>query len=372
MPAFSALVDNFNDNVIGPEWGNSYGAVSEVSGRARAQCAAGTYAGFQTAKAYTLAGSSVYLQVPVAAAVNGASVEAQTAIVITPDPLAGTNLAFNINTVTGTIRCESNVGYTDGAAVSLTYDPVAHRWLRIRETGGSLFWDTSPDGSTWTNRRTLTTPAWVASAVNSLALDLFSYRDSGTANYSEFDNVNTMSNGATFVGTGTGSAQSAATAIGARTATGTAAGAATVDAAAVGLTVHVATASGSAQSDAGVVSATNEIPEVAALAAGDWDLHIEQGSTFVQTYTVTDDPGFTWAGWGARAQIRSAASPSGQLFLDLTPYLTVDGPSIRLAIPAEQTTALTHDGRWDLEVVLGVTVVRLLQGAVKVSLEVTR
>lgn len=37
---------------------------------------------------------------------------------------------------------------------SITYDSVAHKWLRIREASGTVYWDTSPDGATWTNRRT--------------------------------------------------------------------------------------------------------------------------------------------------------------------------------------------------------------------------
>ncbi|MEU5772708.1 hypothetical protein ABZ819_05305 [Streptomyces venezuelae] len=196
MPLISTLVDAFQDNIIGPEWGNSYGGVSETGGRARIPCVAGSYAGYQTAKVYTLAGSSVYLQVPVAAAAASATVEAQTVFAITPDPTQGTNLAININTVANTIRFESNVAYTDGAAVSLTYSAVTHLWLRIRETGGNILWDTSTDGSSWTNRRTLATPAWVAAATNSLALDLWSYRNNGTTNYSEFDNVNTPASSA--------------------------------------------------------------------------------------------------------------------------------------------------------------------------------
>ncbi|MYY79762.1 MULTISPECIES: hypothetical protein [unclassified Streptomyces] len=195
MPLISTLVDSFQDNIIGPEWGNSYGGVSETGGRARIPCVAGSYAGYQTAKVYTLVGSSVYLQVPVAAAAASATVEAQTVFAITPDPTQGTNLAININTVAGTIRFESNVAYTDGAAVSLTYSAVTHLWLRIRETGGNVLWDTSTDGSSWTNRRTLATPAWVASSTT-LALDLWSYRNNGTTNFAEFDNVNTPASSA--------------------------------------------------------------------------------------------------------------------------------------------------------------------------------
>lgn len=215
MALLSTLVDTFNDGVIGPDWGNSYGGVTETGGRARIPCVAGSYAGYQTAKTWTLAGSSVYLQVPLAAAVNGGTLEVQTVFsVITAT--GGTNLAFNINTATGTLRCESNVAYFDGAAVSLTYSAVTHLWLRIRETGGNVLWDTSTDGTTWTNRRTLATPAWVTSAINTCALDLWSFRNNGTTNFAEIDNVNTpVSTASTYFGsaslTADGSQTAAAT-----------------------------------------------------------------------------------------------------------------------------------------------------------------
>ncbi|MGW5197352.1 hypothetical protein [Streptomyces spiralis] len=107
------------------------------------------------------------------------------------------------------------------------------------------------------------------------------------------------------------------------------------------------------------------------MAAGEWALAIEQGATFTQTYTATD-PGFTWDGWTAQAQIRAADADHTSLLLDLTPYLTVTGPAVQLAIPADVTQTLTRNGLWDLEMINGETVVRLLQGRVTVSLEVTR
>jgi hypothetical protein len=44
------------------------------------------------------------------------------------------------------------VYYNDGnytPITSVTYDPVAHHVLRLRETGGRLFWETSSDGATF-------------------------------------------------------------------------------------------------------------------------------------------------------------------------------------------------------------------------------
>lgn len=35
-----------------------------------------------------------------------------------------------------------------------TYNATTHRFLRLRHSGSSIFWDTSSDGSSWTNRRT--------------------------------------------------------------------------------------------------------------------------------------------------------------------------------------------------------------------------
>ncbi|MFD9069174.1 hypothetical protein [Streptomyces lasiicapitis] len=195
MALIGSFQDNFNDNVIGPNWGNSYGGVSETGGKARIPCVAGVFAGYQTAKDWTLAGSSAFVQLPLAAAANGASTEAQTAFNII-QATAGTFLAININTVAGTIRFENNVGYTDGSAVSLTYNSSTHAWLRIRETGGNVLWDTSTDGSTWTNRRTLATPAWVTNSVNAVAVELLSWRNNGTTNYAEFDNFNTAASSA--------------------------------------------------------------------------------------------------------------------------------------------------------------------------------
>jgi hypothetical protein len=284
----------------------------------------------------------------------------------------GTRVGFSINKVSGVMRIVSETDYWDDDAVELTYDPVAHLFLRLREDGNNLYWDTSPDGTTWTNRRTLATPTWIDADAEACALDMSAHRDAGTADYAAFDLVNTLNNGAVYTGTATGTAQSNATAAGIRTAVGAATGTAQSAASTTGVAIYVGVATGTAQSHASIVSASDEIPEVAAVAAGDLDLVIEQGATFVQTYTVVDDPDFTWAGWSARAQIRSSASATGELYLDLTPYLTVDGASIQLAIPAAQTATLDKDGRWDLEMVMGSTVVRILQGRVIISPEVTR
>ncbi|MEU6543899.1 hypothetical protein [Streptomyces sp. NPDC046859] len=376
MPSLSTLQDNFNDNVIGPNWGNSYGGVSESGGKAHVPCGLG-YAGYQTAYSWTLAGASFYVAVTTVPTA-GAATEAYASVFVNhPEignaagPAYGYRIGFIINTVTGQLKCSSETGYFDAGAVSLTYNATTHKFLRLREDGTNVYWDTSPDGTTWTNRRTLATPAWVTTSIDVCALDLSAHRDAGPPDEATYDSFNTLSDGAVYTGTAAGSAEATATTTGTLAAAGTATGSVQATAASTGIAVYHGTATGNASSDATATGEGDTLPEVAGLTAGDWDLRVEQGATFVQTFTALDD-GFTWDGWTARAQIRSAPADSGALLLDLTPYLTVDGPSVRIAVPAAQTQALNRNGVWDLEMVSGSTVVRWLNGKVLVSLEVTR
>jgi hypothetical protein len=109
------------------------------------------------------------------------------------------------------------------------------------------------------------------------------------------------------------------------------------------------------------------------MPSGTYDLLVEQGATLVRTINCDiDDPSFTWDGWTARAQIRSAAAENAELLLDLTPYLSVSGPTVTLLVPATVTATVSRSGRWDLELSKDGTVVRLLEGRADLSPEVTR
>jgi cytochrome c5 len=371
VPSLSTLVDNFNDSIIGANWGNSYGSVTESSGKAHVPCTTG-FAGYQTAYSWTLAGASFYVAVTTTPAASTATEAYASVFVNAPDiATSGTRIGFVINKVTGLLKFSSEVAYFDAGATTVTYNSTTHKFLRLREDGTNVYWDTSSDGSTWTNRRTLATPAWVTASVDTCALDLSAHRDAGTSDEAAFDLFNTLADGAVFTASATLTSDSTLTAaarLGARvTADLTADSTLTATA---WQSMH-ATATLGAETDLTADADSGSIPEVADMAAGDWDLRIEQGSTFLQTYTVTD-AGFSWDGWAARAQIRSAPADHGDLLLDLTPYLMVAGAEVRLAIPATQTQALTRNGVWDLEMVLGSTVVRILAGRMILSREVTR
>ncbi|WP_406227341.1 hypothetical protein [Streptomyces anthocyanicus] len=248
MPSLSTLVDNFNSGTVGPNWGDSYGGVSIVAGRARVPLVAGAYAGFQTGRAWTLAGAAIYLKLASRPAASTGTDVSQNFMVTSPT--AGTGIGFKYNAVTSKLRMQSNVDYYDATAVEITYSATDHLWLRLREDGTNIYWDTSPNGSTWTNRRTLATPAWVTEAIDGCALDLFCFRDAGATDFAEFDNVNTLSDGAVVTATGSGTMTTAATSAAKRTATGTGTGALDTMATAAASAVYHATGSGSLDTDA--------------------------------------------------------------------------------------------------------------------------
>ncbi|MFJ5156305.1 hypothetical protein ACIQCF_33055 [Streptomyces sp. NPDC088353] len=189
MPALSTLIDDFAAGTINTSlWTGNYGTVSQVGGRARVACTT-AYSAFASAAAYNLAGSSVFIRVFPPAA-GGAATSCYATVYVNAGT-AGTEAGFSFNALTGRLRFNANVAYWDDNAVELPYDPVAHAYVRLAEAGGSLTWATSPDGTAWTTRRTLATPAWITSGTT-LKLVLESHRDSGTADYAEFDDCNTL------------------------------------------------------------------------------------------------------------------------------------------------------------------------------------
>jgi hypothetical protein len=374
MPSLSTLIDNFNDGTIGADWGNSYGGVTETGGKAHVPCTTG-YAGYQTAYSWTLAGASLFVKVVTVPAASTATEAYCGVLVNAPDvETSGTRIGFTINTVTGLLRCKNDTGYFDPDVVELTYDATTHAFLRLHEDGTNVYWDTSPDGTTWTNRRTLATPAWIPASIDTCALDMSAHRDAGVDDSATYDLFNTLSDGAALSASAALSADSSLTAAVELVAIAAAdLSADTSLTAPLALSAH-ASAALTAESQLTATFSEGSVPEgVAGLSAGDWDLYIEQGATFSQAFICSpDDPAFTWTGWTARAQIRTVAAENAELLLDLTPHLSIAGPTVTLAIPASATETLTRSGRWDLEMVLGETVIRLLNGAVIVSPEVTR
>ncbi|MER6821664.1 LamG-like jellyroll fold domain-containing protein [Streptomyces cellulosae] len=178
------LADDFDDDRISSTlWPASYGGATETGGRARVPVSPGAFAAYQTARQWTLAGSYFSVKLATPPAANGSS-EALASVMVN-SVTAGTRVGFTYNPVAGTLRCVSETAYFDASGVTLTYSAIDHAWLRIRESAGTLYWETSSTGFDWTVRRTLATPAWVAA--ETVAVELIGNRTGGTGDYVEFD-----------------------------------------------------------------------------------------------------------------------------------------------------------------------------------------
>ncbi|GAA0945971.1 hypothetical protein [Actinocorallia libanotica] len=189
MPLLSTLTEHFSGATIDrAKWPVVSDGVTLVEGRARVASTV-DYNQIISAKSYTLQNSSVHVRVHPAAA-GTATTEAWTQIVVR-SATEGTDICFEHNALEGVIKFSARANYWEATATAIPYDPVAHRWWRIRASATQTFWDTSPDGVAWTNRRTVASPPWVAAEnAGTNDVQLITHRDGGAAGYAEFDNVN--------------------------------------------------------------------------------------------------------------------------------------------------------------------------------------
>jgi hypothetical protein len=184
------LCDDFDDGVLDPVlWSQSYGDPTVTGGRLQVPCTTG-YAGARTASSYTLAWSQISARV-YPPAPGGASTAACSLLVLSS--VGGTDAGFLIDRAQGAMGLYLRVGYADGGAVFPAYDPVAHAWLRLREDAGSLYWEASPNGFSWTVLRTAASPAWVGHGDLSLLFE--AHRDAGLDDFAELDDLNISRSG---------------------------------------------------------------------------------------------------------------------------------------------------------------------------------
>ena len=67
-----------------------------------------------------------------------------------------------------------------------TYDPINHAYLRIREFGGTVYYDTSPDASTWTTR----TSALPVTSLSHCSVYIYAQKATGPDAYAYYDDLN--------------------------------------------------------------------------------------------------------------------------------------------------------------------------------------
>lgn len=180
------LGDDFDDNRVNASlWTSNYGGPSEVGGRMRVPVSTAGNAAFLSAREWSLVGSKLTARLVTLPGTNGSS--AAVASMFANSTTSGTRLGWRYNALTNVLSAENQTGFSDGSAVALTYSAIDHKWVRVRESGGTVYWETSGDGWGWTVRRSVATPAWVTS--QTLAVEFPTLRTGGTNDFVEWDLV---------------------------------------------------------------------------------------------------------------------------------------------------------------------------------------
>lgn len=148
--ALAMLADDFDDGMFGHQWSRSYGTVTsrlEQNGMAEFPVEPQTWSAYGSSYDYDLTGGvaavrvvdvgvgpAIYTFLGVQQSISG------------PDPVA------RIIHYEGEIYAETKIdGVSDAYGTKLTYDPALHRFWRIRESAGTLYWQVSADGVDWTD-----------------------------------------------------------------------------------------------------------------------------------------------------------------------------------------------------------------------------
>lgn len=136
-PAF-ALTDDFADGVIGSQWRTATDQVVERDGHLVARVdLINTDAFIASTTVYDLRDGELSLELP-----QQPQGTVDTLLVVATE--AGGRAMFRVRL--GQIFASKNAGTDVGTE---PYDPLAHRWWRLRVAGDNVYWEVSPDGTAY-------------------------------------------------------------------------------------------------------------------------------------------------------------------------------------------------------------------------------
>lgn len=196
-PFFGGFTDDFETEAAGPNWGPYEDGAINTGGYLKLP-ATEFFPAARSNASWTLTGSQVTAEFvhPMEFGDEIGVDSVSTTMSVYANALGtGTNLMIRYRRVGSTsfnkLEFASNSGGVDGSAVIIDFDPSEHRWFRIRETSGTVFWETSRTGlpGTWQTQRSLATPAWVVSATGVMRLLFQAVGNVLFTDYAGWDNV---------------------------------------------------------------------------------------------------------------------------------------------------------------------------------------
>lgn len=174
-----------------------YGTVTVASNALTVLCGTSYGNGANTAQNYTWNGTGFYFQVTPAPK-GGAATAMETfcAIVDGSSTDQSIRIAWNFNLAPATptltaIHYNTDNTYTDPeGAVQLNYNATDHAWIGWYYDTSNQYWVTSPDGNTWTTRRTASRQTWLTTQTD-IGYVFTTNRVSGSNTNATSDNYNT-------------------------------------------------------------------------------------------------------------------------------------------------------------------------------------
>ena len=151
----SSITDDFNDASFAPiwdYWNDTHATVGVANGAAVVSTdggvngSNGAWGGFQSRHLLDLRGDSFY--------VDARAIPQEVGYVswVDADVPGNGNTYLEWSVEGGTLYLYQTIGNSDVTSKSFTYDSTAERYWRFRADSTTVYWDTSPDAATWTQR----------------------------------------------------------------------------------------------------------------------------------------------------------------------------------------------------------------------------
>jgi hypothetical protein len=186
--------DDFNDNSFdtATRWDVIDTRPFERNGRLECPAAAGiSYYGVRSKSTYDLTGSHFFVEI---VAPPFSYTDAEFQIQVGPATGGGSETHYSWYKAGSNDHLQARkdvAGVFTKIGANITYNNTMHRFLRIRESGGTIFWDASPDGTTWANQRSTAAGGFALTAVK-VFLGSGNYAQLARRNTSIIDNANVV------------------------------------------------------------------------------------------------------------------------------------------------------------------------------------
>lgn len=153
----ATLRDDFEDNLIAAAWTSivaGSATVTEASGRATLtlpSSTAGSHtAYYRSASTYDLTGDGCYININTMVATGVAATMTFDLLIV-----GSGNNVLRWQQLSNTITARKVVAGVDTQLYTATWSGTTYKYLRIRESSGTIYFDSSSTGTSWTNRATI-------------------------------------------------------------------------------------------------------------------------------------------------------------------------------------------------------------------------